>query len=106
MNSLVCSVRDVKAEAFAPPFTVSARGMAVRMFSDWCSDTKTVIGRHPEDFHLYHVGFFNEVSGQLEVLPTMVLLGMGAEVASASIEDRKRQGGLFPVVAATNGGAC
>lgn len=103
MNPL-CAVRDIKAEAFAPPFVVSARGMALRMFSDWCSDPKTMIGRHPEDFQLYQLGYFNESTGFIEVFTNMVLIGMGAEVAAASLEDRKRQSGLFPVVGATNGG--
>ncbi len=67
MSKLIaCVVLDEKAEAYGHPFFVPALGIALRMFSDWAGDKNTAVGLHPEDYRLYRIGTFDQVSGVLE----------------------------------------
>lgn len=68
MQLHVFSVRDKKAEAFLPPFFVRARGEAIRSFVDAATDNKR-FGSHPEDYDLYFLGLFDDVSGALIAPP-------------------------------------
>lgn len=40
-------------------------GEAIRSFSDLVSDPQTVLAKHPEDFKLYSLGSYDDVSGRL-----------------------------------------
>lgn len=67
---LVCAVRDVKAEAYLPPFFVLRVDQARRMFGDACVQVdekgeRSPFGKHPEDYQLYIVGQWDEESGLL-----------------------------------------
>lgn len=59
----VFSVFDAKARTFSPPHLFTAKGIALRTFSDMVTDEKTTISKHPIDFYLYYLGTFNETSG-------------------------------------------
>ncbi len=58
MKLLAFSVYDEKAESFGHPFFTSAIGIASRNFSEWANNKDSMVGRHPEDFKLYHIGFW------------------------------------------------
>lgn len=79
MKLLAFVVRDEKADAFAHPFFSSANGLAVRQFGDWCQDTNTPLGRHPEDFRLYRVGSWDDELGKFSNEVAPVLLSSGGE---------------------------
>lgn len=57
------SILDTKAEAFFPPFPAANAAEALRSFSDLLVDPQSKIGKHPEDYRLYHVGEFHVVNG-------------------------------------------
>ena len=59
------AILDVKTEAFTPPFVCHNDSHAVRMFTDACASPKTQYNNHPEDFMLYHLGKYNDNSGEL-----------------------------------------
>lgn len=80
---LVCSVFDVKVGAYAAPFFVRTRGEAVRSFMDACEDDKLPFRRHPEDYDLYCLGDFDEVSGLLTALAPCERLIRAVEIVSA-----------------------
>lgn len=65
MKHIVCAVKDAKLEAFLPPFTAPARGVAQRMFSDAVNNADSPFSKHPEDFALYFVGVFDDATGHL-----------------------------------------
>lgn len=62
---LVFSIFDTKAKVFSPPHIFTAKGIAIRTFSDMANDEKTSIGKHPEDFSLAQIGVFNESTGEI-----------------------------------------
>lgn len=59
----VFAVFDKKAERFLQPFFMVSAGEAMRAFQDLCTDQKTVMFRHPEDFKLVRLCEFDEKSG-------------------------------------------
>ena len=65
MKSVIASVQDVKAEFFGRPFTARSEAEAVRMFADGIKDNQTQMSQHPEDFILYHIGLFNDETGEI-----------------------------------------
>lgn len=48
---------DIKAEAYMPPFNSESTGAALRTFGELANNPEHIIGRHPEDFILFEVGF-------------------------------------------------
>ena len=62
----VFGVYDKKAEAFLSPFTFSVDGQAVRAFQDSVNDPETMFNRHPDDYDLYKLGYFDQGSGEFE----------------------------------------
>lgn len=61
---LVC-VRDKKAEAFHPPYCVPTRGIAIRGFGDAVAKGSNDLSQHPEDFDLFLVGQFDQLTGKV-----------------------------------------
>lgn len=68
MNQQIFAVYDVKAEAYLQPFYLPNEGMAVRVFADCCKDKNHNFGQHPEDYHLVHVGTWNQYKGTITAL--------------------------------------
>lgn len=78
MKQFVYVLRDVKAACFGRPLFVASFGVLVREIQDALKGEDT-LARHPEDFALYRLGEYDDVTGTfvLETLPDFVL-----EVAS------------------------
>lgn len=64
MNILAFSLLDTKTGTYGTPFFSNHRAIAIRMVSDIAGDLSTTIGRHPADFMLCQVGWFDDVTGQ------------------------------------------
>ena len=62
------TVKDKKSEGFSMPFFQKTFGLAERSFKDAAQDTNSQIAKHPEDFALYYIGEFDEVTGLTEGL--------------------------------------
>ncbi len=75
MKLLAFSVYDEKSQAFAHPFFTSAIGIASRMMSDWANNKDTLVGAHPEDFVLYHVGYWLDDQAKFDNNQTPVRIG-------------------------------
>lgn len=58
------SIFDTKAEHFNVPFFMPNQAMAQRAFNDLAVDPKTLVGKHPEDYMLYEVGEFDDITGE------------------------------------------
>lgn len=77
MKMTICSIRDSKAEAWLNPMFFLARGQAIRAFSDAVNDPKSDFYKHPEDYVLFELGYFNQLTGEVEVVAP-VSLGIGS----------------------------
>lgn len=68
----ICAVRDIQIEEFMRPFTTPAVGGATRSFSDEVNRNApdNPMSQHPADYHLYEVGTFDTLTGEISPLPS------------------------------------
>lgn len=59
----VYSVHDKAVQAYMVPFYCRTKGEALRLFFNAVHDPKSEIGRHIDDYVLYHLGHFDDASG-------------------------------------------
>lgn len=73
---IACAVLDTKVGAYAPPFFVRSKAEAIRSFLDACKDPQVSISKHPEDYRLFLVGSFDDLTGHLDPsLPEVLCQG-------------------------------
>lgn len=70
MTRKIYSIRDQKSEAFGPPFYKATHGEAERDFTQIVNDEKSTIKKFPEDFDLYHLGEYDDLTGLIKPLDT------------------------------------
>lgn len=56
-------VYDTQAEFYSLPYFSQTLALALRSFSDVCNAPDGNVSKHPEDFYLYEVGSFDDVTG-------------------------------------------
>lgn len=61
------SVRDEKAEVFSPPLSSMNVGTITRSLFDVLKSGSHDYAKHPEDYVLYHLGTFDDQTGQMEL---------------------------------------
>lgn len=74
----VLSVRDRAADSFSQPMFVPAVGMGLRAFGDEINRVApdNQLNRHPEDYDLYRLGTFDDMTGVFECsTPQMLVVG-------------------------------
>lgn len=59
-------VYDRAVEAYSTPFASDTPGAAMRMFLDLCNNPQHPYGQHPEDYVLYELGDWDQVTGDFE----------------------------------------
>lgn len=77
-------VRDIKADVYGVPMFVASLGAAIRSFGDEVGKTDgNPFALHPEDFELYHVGEYDEVSCVFDLLkvPKQIAVASNFKVA-------------------------
>ena len=81
MKMPIVAVKDLSIPAFMQPTTVRATGQAVRGFQDEVNRAAqdNNLYNHPEDFELWHLGNFDEDSGEFESNPQLLLRGVDAK---------------------------
>lgn len=70
MQLKIYSIRDSKGEVFNNPFLKLTHGEAERDFTQVVRDPKTTINAFPEDYDLWYLGTFDNVTGRFETLET------------------------------------
>lgn len=61
----VCSIRDSAMDGFIRPFVVPGTGIAIRSFSDEVNRDGSEMAKHPQDYELFVIGYFDERSGEI-----------------------------------------
>ena len=75
----IYSVYDSKAEAYMQPSFMSAKGAALRSFTDAVNDSSHIFGKHPEDYSLFELGSFDDCSASFNLYASPQSLGVGIE---------------------------
>lgn len=60
---IIFSIFDKKAVAYLSPFYFPQKGQALRAFEDSVNDPQSVFNKHPEDYALFELGTFDDMSG-------------------------------------------
>jgi len=58
------SIYDEKGKIYNTPFYFPHRGEAIRFFEDLTNDKKSTVNKHPEDYTLYQVGDYDDITGR------------------------------------------
>lgn len=78
----IFAVRDSAMDAYMRPFMVAAAGVAIREFVDECSRKESQFFAHPEDFELFELGAFDDVTGGVVALSPPRSLFRGKDVVN------------------------
>lgn len=86
MITVIVSVRDSAMGAYAAPMAFPTTGVAVRAFTQQVNsgDQSSQLVQSPEDFELWHLANFDDVTGQFS------LPDEGAPLCVARGKDQKR----------------
>lgn len=78
----IVSVHDRAANGYGRPIFVAALGQAIRSFQDEINRAAAdnEMSRHPDDFDLFHLGTFNDDTGQLASLPAPMQIAIGKQM--------------------------
>lgn len=88
MNLVMVAIRDEKAEAWLNPMFFLSEGQAIRSFADAVNSGEGDIGKHPEDFNLFRVGYFDQKSGMIDVTEPYHL-GLGSIYKTGYLKKEK-----------------
>ena len=66
----IYSIRDAKSEVYNTPFYQKTHGEALRSFMEVSTDKQSQVSKYPEDFDLYHLGEYDDNTGQTSPLDT------------------------------------
>ncbi len=80
MNKVICSIFDLKAQAWIMPMFFLSVAQAARSFEDVMADKDGEFFKHPEDYVLYKLGKWDERNGILEAEDLMeITRGMNVQ---------------------------
>nr|QJB19560.1 MAG: nonstructural protein [Microvirus sp.] len=87
----VLAVRDIKAGFFLRPDTFKSLGQAERQFIDEVNDQKSMMCKHPQDYGLYLLGWYDEQEGKIESIgqPKEILSGISVKQTAPTSEQLK-----------------
>ena len=68
--------KDEKSNTYGPPFTMETRGSLIRMIQDELRSGQAVWTKHPLDFSVFEVGYYDVYSGELHPHETKNVLGL------------------------------
>lgn len=80
----VYTVFDDKTGYYAKPIFASAKGEAIRSFTEASNDITTQIGKYPEDFTLFEVGEYDDSNASFKCHETPHVVGKAIEFKSVS----------------------
>lgn len=86
MRQAVVAVFDRAAQIFGRPFFVAAPGQAIRSFTDEVNRSDSERGefsKHPDDFDLWLLCYYDDVLGSFEGEQTMLVRGKDVVTRSA-----------------------
>ena len=70
MQQEIFTIRDSKAGSYGIPFYSPTPGTAERQLRELTNDPQSMVHKYPEDYDLYKIGSYNQLTGNLEKLDT------------------------------------
>lgn len=90
-KQVLCSIHDVAVHAFMRPWMAPTLEMGLRMFLDERTRPDSDVFRHPADYTMYVVGYFDPDSGVITpcVPPQRVACAAELEVEVKAADDQE-----------------
>lgn len=82
MKLFVTSVFDTKGGFYSKPFYSRSKGEAIREFIKVVNHSDSPFKGYEEDYVLFELGLFDDVSGSFDLLSASVSLGKACEFLS------------------------
>lgn len=92
---LVCAMRDAAIGAFAAPLIFRSKGECVRSFMDAVSDSSTPMSKHPCDYAMFQLGWYDDIAGMLEPLLQVELIITAMECIQSGVREEMKNGGAL-----------
>lgn len=88
MKLKVYSLFDSAAGAYTQPFFMHNDGLAIRAFSDNVNADNNNVSYHPDQFTLFQVGEWDDISGEIVEISPKKNLGHGLQFKQPSSEQK------------------
>lgn len=87
MKLFVLVIRDIKADCFGAPNFVASKGGAIRGFQDEINRAApdNVLFKHPEDFEMYELGYFDDRTAKFELNEVPVQIAVGSSLVNRDV---------------------
>jgi len=79
MIQFIYTIHDNKAAAYLTPFFLHNKNMAIRSFSDATNSPEHAFNKHPEDYSLWEIGEFDDITAELIYYTPHHALGTGVD---------------------------
>lgn len=79
MQLNIYAIYDDAVGSYGRPFFLASNGEALRTFMDMAGDGESMIGRHPKDYTLFHLGMYSDDDAHFDLLPTPNRIGAAHE---------------------------
>lgn len=79
MKIQIFGIYDSKAGFYQTTFNVNQKGQAIRIFTDLAHDKTSDIGKHPEDYCLFHLAEYDNEKGTFVNRPSPESVGLAIE---------------------------
>ena len=85
MAKVIVALKDTAARVFGVPFVVQAAAQAVRSLRDEVNskDSNSDVSRHPDDFELYEIAWFDELTGVVVPSDSPTLIARAKDLRDA-----------------------
>lgn len=67
MQMCILVIYDKAVEAYSPPYATRALGQGLRDFIEEVNNPQSRISRSPDDFTLFHLGYFDDNSAMFDL---------------------------------------
>lgn len=69
MELQIFAIKDRAINCYLRPWPAHTAGEAIRVFGDEINNPQSAMAKHPDDYDLYHVGKFEDTTGQIDTFP-------------------------------------
>lgn len=90
MQVKMFSIRDTKLSVYRRPFFFQHEIEALRAFIEVIRDGNTEVSRFPEDYDLYHIGDYDEVTGLVTTTGHHKFIASAKQIVSQELLKRAK----------------
>lgn len=80
----IFTVKDIKTEAYLPPFYLPTKAAAIRSFSDTANDPDHAFNKHSADYNLFYLGDYDDSTATFTQDNPPQSLGLAADFINES----------------------